>query len=928
MGRREAWSAEKSAPDSRTKPTRWEFSRRNANRQKLDNDADSTPPSNDDDQSAKDIRIGSGGEGHAGGAHRHRKKVITKNLKDGKDIQLHNSRTNLINDREVYIEDVVDERDYQTTRRKGEIDDDSMRRHEMDRGSEMEYSQQQTAAVSSKRQVVQDNGHREQLFIKDGNAEILRLITRGKGEEEGIYVNVPQRQSHNVVSSAQPQYIMVDNMGKEILMRRYIEEQANGKQIIREHYQVIPNTLHPTTTTMMPNEIQQTGGDLFVRSHPGSVIYANQIEPMLTTQNVRNQQSEMKQVIETDMQAATSHQSIIQQELENSLKQQNALLRQILLEKERLEEKYNQHENALETQSLPAHSMTMVAMTQTDCEAGTQTDMKTDRRRRARSENDDSMTEDDYEYVRYSPNNSPDGVYYIKKKKPKKKSKHKDNGPMRRVVVVESLKRKIRTPIQEENEEGTPPLRRNANRETKTSILRRKRANEMQKSQPKGPSLKKDTLIEISDSLDPRKQVPKIKEKRKYVRKIHTEEFYEKSDDDDETSESDDDDITRDSLEEPSDDEEVVIKRNKSKKNYRNSTTDMQDFSPDQEYYHRRKSSRSSKRSVRSDQSVSPLPNKARISRRDSTKETVIQTKVRRQAESEPPTSRLKGPAPKPPDQRLKKSLRTKSEMDVSRRDPVFEPAKSVPKYMEWYFNNNNNTNNDNIKREDQKKKIVKKSNLKKTAAPVPQNLRPTSDTIDLRNSNERLDRIKPEPLPRTTASSPVKTPRQMLKEDIQTASKYTENLDSDKNHPLLQHSEHRFEHEYTPGPEIIQPKSKLPHYLYPETPPQINRDTKRTGNTQKDVKPKPKPSPIKEGVVKHPSSKTIITINSATTSHSKQLNASTLEDDHDSGIAMNSLLYNKGRRNPITDKKSVFTIAYDDVKVNRIRTNSESPNN
>lgn len=34
MGRREAWSAQKSE-DSRTKPTQWEFSRRVNNRQKL-----------------------------------------------------------------------------------------------------------------------------------------------------------------------------------------------------------------------------------------------------------------------------------------------------------------------------------------------------------------------------------------------------------------------------------------------------------------------------------------------------------------------------------------------------------------------------------------------------------------------------------------------------------------------------------------------------------------------------------------------------------------------------------------------------------------------------------------------------------------------------------------------------------------------------
>lgn len=37
MGRREAWSAQKST-DSRTKPTQWEFSRRVNNQQKLRHD--------------------------------------------------------------------------------------------------------------------------------------------------------------------------------------------------------------------------------------------------------------------------------------------------------------------------------------------------------------------------------------------------------------------------------------------------------------------------------------------------------------------------------------------------------------------------------------------------------------------------------------------------------------------------------------------------------------------------------------------------------------------------------------------------------------------------------------------------------------------------------------------------------------------------
>lgn len=54
MGRREAWSAERST-DSRTKTTRWEFSRLNAaNRQKLEHE---NPMQIDDDESDKNIIV-------------------------------------------------------------------------------------------------------------------------------------------------------------------------------------------------------------------------------------------------------------------------------------------------------------------------------------------------------------------------------------------------------------------------------------------------------------------------------------------------------------------------------------------------------------------------------------------------------------------------------------------------------------------------------------------------------------------------------------------------------------------------------------------------------------------------------------------------------------------------------------------------------
>lgn len=52
-------------------------------------------------------------------------------------------------------------------------------------------------------------------------------------------------------------------------------------------------------------------------------------------------------------------------------------------------------------------------------------------------------------------------------------------------------------------------------------------------------------------------------------------------------------------------------------------------------------------------------------------------------------------------------------------------------------------------------------------------------------------------------------------------------------------------------------------------------------------------------------------------------------EDDQDSGIAMTSMILQNlttGKRNPIAEKKSVFTIAYDDMRIKQLRSDSNSP--
>lgn len=783
-----------------------------------------------------------------------------------------------------------------------------MRRHEIDRGSEAEYRSSFKRNKMAQEDVILSN--RDQYFIKDGNAEILRLITRGKNDEENIYVNIPP----------QPQYIMVENAGKEILMKRYIDEQSNGKQIVREHYQVVPATHQPAP--------KSDGGqvphisEIYVNKSQGSAIYS-QADPNSDVRIVHtNLQNTPHLAVpgETQMQHAYSNQSLIQQELENSLKQQNALLRQILLEKEKLQEKYNQQETALETQSLPGH--TSAIATQTDCDAGTQTDdfQAAKSRRRARSENDDSMSEDEYEYVRYSPPNSPEGVYWIKRKRPRRRGSRSKSEKRRRVVMVDDIKRKIRTPIKEENEEfatQSPPLKRT--QETRASILRRLKNQQSSKidhshvKHGRSAGLKTDVLLEITDSFDERKSpAASDRERRKHFQKMHPRrnQYYEDSEEDD----SDD----------------IIVRRN----NYSaDSLDDYSDYEDQMPHYHRCKnyknlqvSRRDSMGDVRDSSGYTPTSHRRyatpsnvsasssqnhRISRKDSQKER--SEKSRREATSEPPPQNrsVKGPAPKPPSTKYLGRAPTKSETDLRYRDEVFDPSKSAPRYMEWYYNKAKGSDLDKRGLDEYRseKERSKVANKKMVGG--------SEKRIKAKASRSDEQRYKPEPLPRTT---PPPKGQRMLKEDMQKNKEHAPKIQTDANHPLLQYSEHRYEHEYNPQPDIPIPPVKLQHYMYPETPPMAGVESKKKAQLLK-----PKPSPIREHEVKEHSARSS-TQPDATSSSQKQLNASTLEDDHDSGIAMNSLLHSLGKRNPIADKKSVFTIAYDEAKVKKIQSDGDSP--
>lgn len=723
----------------------------------------------------------------------------------------------------------------------------------MERGSDIDYERR----MSFKRQQAQEDGNttgRDQMFIKEGNAEILRLITRGgqQGSTENLYINVPQRGCQQ-----QPQYVLLENSGKEILMRRFIEEQSNGKQIIREHYQVIPNA---TFIQTLPNEIH---------------------EPAQTEKRENPQQQSQKDLnlVESDMQHAISSQSlVIQQELENSLKQQNALLRQILLEKEKLEEKYKEHENALETQSLPCHSVTAAAQTQTDCEIAVQTDPCNEmngsksslNRRRTRSENDDSASDEDFEYVRYSPPNSPNGIYWIKRRRPKRKggmkgSKDQDRCGPRKVVTVESVKRKIRTPIQEETEDGKYRRTPIEHRETRASNLRRQKiANDRHRM------LQEKLLHDFHDSMDEGEIIPNIRTKSQKNIKYYIE--------DSDGSEN-----------------EVILHKNYYSADSLDNDYELEDQINDD-----------NKR--RMTESVPPTP-AIRHSRHSECKESSSSRFKSFKVESHIPQPKGGGQQqqvqqsqPKRPAMERQKTFSKPTNYDMP-------DTKGVPRYMEWYV----------------KGKEPKESKIPPVKA----------KRKNLSKSNEKIDQ-RPEPMPRNT---PSKEAARLLKEDLDMAKKVESRIQLPSealNHPLLQHSEHRYEHEYQPN--VPQPPVKLPHYLYPNTPPTVNGDGSKVS-----VKYKPNASPIKENEV----SKTTTTIKipieqnggsnpnitTTTTTTTTMMNMQQQqqqmqmqhEDDHDSGIAMNSLLH--GKRNKIADKKSVFTIAYDDVQIKRIQmSESDDP--
>lgn len=308
---------------------------------------------------------------------------------------------------------------------------EAMRRHEFERESERGAIRR----TLQRQQNVAQEPPRDHLYIREGNAEILRLITRG-GEQQ------------RPITLVADQPYMVDS-GKDILMRRFMEQQQ---------------TEATRAQILLPNAINKLQNE--------------------------------------------------QELLENSLRHQNALLRQFLLERER--------DLRLETQSLPAG-------TQTDQDACTQTEPRYLRpsRRRVRSDNDASdISDEEGKDVR---------------------SRSRRRYGKRGVKVV--TRRKINTPILEESESNVENFEKQqkststesgriAIKQTRTSLLRQKKAADDTRSKS-SRSLRKEVLREISDSLVQSEDSNSDEEYSKRRKSIADEYISDDSLDDDFTPRSD-----------------------------------------------------------------------------------------------------------------------------------------------------------------------------------------------------------------------------------------------------------------------------------------------------------------------------------------------------------------------------------------------------
>lgn len=807
------------------------------------------------------------------------------------------------NKHKEYIEDLENGYDRIATLhyQRREHDNDSIRRHEIDRGSEVgvflksDVDKNVLDKTDSKtKREFQDKARapsslgRDQYFIKEGNTEILRLVTRGKNEEER-YVNLPVHQQRPVTLIPHTQYVVVDS-GKDLLMERFIREQGEEAKNIRERMGKVTDLDNVSTgkdgksigqRSQVGSEVQNQYHD-YTNLHPevpGSVP--------LKTDYLQSALLEMQN-------KSTIHQEL----LESSLRKQNELLHQILIERERMlqnQETASQVESKLETQSLPGHS---VIATQTECHIGTQTEpqLLKPTRRKARSDND-SYSEDESEMVLEDETKK---IAWLKKKKPKKKLKHKDP---RRSIRVYDLRRKIKTPIIEESE-VSPSLEsekhvkisksnereehvRNYGDMTKSTVTTSKNETvtstqiKVTDSDRRSSRLRREVLMEISDSLD-EKLDSDLSDRRLRLQKQSP--------------------VTTDDAALPTSPLAIEHESNESKSRSSSASKDNRNL------VFSRQGSSTEARELAAEQSSTKLKT---------------------------PDIEMKSTKPDSSTNLESSSKKANEASESTKSSEIAKPAgKSLPRYMQWYGN--------------KKAASSKAAPAEKVVPSKPKRLSKSKNDDDkektgrygkiMSKDNHGESEVKKNF--KSTKESEFIHPR-ILKEGKVTPVPEGPLPDV---HPLLQHSEHRYEHQYenqnplcyiqpTHIPKYLgqQPNIPLPRKSPTEQQPiYVNQD-----DVRKDAK-----QDISESALTHSISISTsyeeerknpevhvskINIGGDNVPDIAHRTVTTKIDDNDSGIAMNTLVQQNMKRLPITEKKSVFTIAYDDVQTKQLRPDSSS---
>ncbi|XP_068085197.1 cadherin-86C [Anabrus simplex] len=426
--------------------------------------------------------------------------------------------------RDVFLEDVeggqlVDPRETRVHHASRTIaheeDVDSIRRHEAERGSDVvigrrgnppaEYRLILERATPGYEQEEEDQGatmRREQFYIREGNAEILRLVTRGRSDEEQQTADSSTQQQQNRPMTFMPG---PHQRGKEIIMQRFMEDQRHTNSL-------------ESTQTQQDTLIRQAAQDL-----------------------------DMSQQLQQQQQQQQQQQDML---LSRILQEEEARIMLSRLQQEQQQRDEHQQQHQLETQSLPGQ---MCMATQTDVDNSTQTEplhLLRPPRRQVKSDNDESFTDDELatsastyrlRLIR-DVSTPPKGERWLRRNLNRRKRHHGEQ----RLKRVESKRHKIKTPIIEETESALEaavkePVSVPTNyMENKSSMLRRRKVKsnlvktasgdmEVSKAEEKRKvtQSEEDDEETPSDSLDEQSPQRKERKRRRKKKEVSEEEASE-----------------------------------------------------------------------------------------------------------------------------------------------------------------------------------------------------------------------------------------------------------------------------------------------------------------------------------------------------------------------------------------------------------------